>query len=41
MQYFEKSLKIAYKLEDKQKCAETHLNISSVLTNMGKYIIID
>ena len=36
MQYLEKALKIAYELNDKRKTAETHLNISTVLTNLSK-----
>ena len=37
MQYLEKALKISYDLVDKKKAAETHLNISTVLTNLSKY----
>ena len=37
MKYLEKALKIAYELNDKRKAAETHLNVSTVLTNLSKY----
>ena len=37
LQYFEKTLELSYQLNDKRKAAETHLNISYVLSQIGKH----
>jgi hypothetical protein len=38
LQYLYKAIQIVYERNEKKKAAEIHLNASTILTNMGKYL---